>query len=171
MNPKVTATTLFCLNYFNLLLLKFSFNYSETASRRLPNPQNICLAELNENTTSNPLKCRDSPQISRYCKDGEIWISKFGNMQYSKRMLVNIIVINAGYHPEFWTVHLTHDTSPRKAENKLYSEPDFKNIDNPYNREKISPSNSRFVPRLISRFIGLFILLTNNTHSSIKSFM
>ena len=38
--------------------------------------------------TSNPLKCRGSPRNSRYCKDGAICTSKFGNLQYSKRMLV-----------------------------------------------------------------------------------
>ena len=49
----------------------------------------------------------------------------------------------------FWTVHLTHETGPPKAENKRYSEPDFKKIDNPYKREKFSPRNIRFVPGLI----------------------
>ena len=43
---------------------------------------------MNENKTSNPLKCRGSPRNSRYCKDGAICTSTFGNLQYSKRMLV-----------------------------------------------------------------------------------
>ena len=49
----------------------------------------------------------------------------------------------------FWNVHLTHDTSPPKAENKRYSESDFKKIDNPYKRKKFSPRDIRFVPGLI----------------------
>ena len=88
LNPKVPATTLIFSNCFNLLLLKGSFNYSETASTSLPNPWNRCNAELNKNTTSNPLKCRGLPQNYRYCKDGVICTSTFGNLQYSKRMLV-----------------------------------------------------------------------------------
>ena len=41
---------------------------------------------------------------------------------------------------------------PPKAENKGYSEPDFKTIDNPYKREKFSPRNIRFVPGLICQY-------------------
>ena len=53
------------------------------------------------------------------------------------------------------TLHLTHDTCPPKAENKRYSEPDFKKIDNPYTREKFSPRNIRFVPRGL--YLDLYI--------------
>ena len=47
----------------------------------------------------------------------------------------------------FWTVHLTHKTGPPKAENKRYSEADFKKIDNPYKRKKFSQRNIQFVPQ------------------------
>ena len=57
------------------------------------------------------------------------------------------ILMAGGYFP--CTVIPSDDTSPPKAENKRYSEQDFKKIDNPYKREKFSPRNIRFVPGLI----------------------
>ena len=60
---------------------------------------------------------------------------------------------------------MTYDTSPPKAENKRYSEPDFKKIDNPYKREKFSPRNIRFVPGLIIDFLAFLAHYLQITHA------
>ena len=50
----------------------------------------------------------------------------------------------------FWTVHLTHDTSPPKAKNKRYSEPDFK-------RSTTRTHAKSFLPGIFGLYLDLYI--------------